>query len=69
MSLLCSAHSGVCILSLPLSLSLSLGVGSRKRFLFCKDRTPAYPAGRRQGLVHMRAAFKAGFCSEIHFSN
>jgi hypothetical protein len=64
MSLLCSAHSGVCILSLFL-----WGLAVENNFYSVMDRIPANPAGGRQGLVHMRAAFKVGFCSERHFSN
>jgi len=69
MSLLCgSAHFGVCILSLSLSVSL-WGLAVENNFYSVRDRIHANPAGRRQGLVHMRSASKAGFCSERHFSN
>jgi hypothetical protein len=47
------------------SLSLSLwGLALENNFYSVRDWIPANPAGRRQGLVHMRAASKAGFCSE-----
>jgi hypothetical protein len=66
-ALLCSAHSGVWILSLSLSLSL-WGLAVENNFHSVRDRIHPNSSGRRQGLVHMRAASKAGFCSERHYS-